>query len=635
MQINFQKNILPHLISVVVFYMVTMILFRPAFTGNKDLNQPDINQWQGASKELRDYRDQTGNEGLWADAMFSGMPAYLVNVEWDDQILTNIKIAGSLFIPHPYRNIFLAMLSFYILLLVFRVNPYLSIPFALAFGLSSYLVIGVIAGHNARIGAIAFVPLVFAGIHYCLHYKYKLGGLALSTLAISLHLRENHLQITYYILLIGLFYILFYLIKAYKEKSIKKYLPGIGILALAGIIALGTFFGKFWSTYEYSKYSIRGKSELRESLNKDSNQEGLSKSYAFQYSNGILEPMTLFIPDFFGGSAGNYLVSDQNSKVYQALSRSDNPEMAQQLARYSSSYWGNQSYSAPYYAGAIIVFLAVLGLFFAPSEAKWWLVATSILGIMLSWGDTFESFNYFMFDYFPGYNKFRSVTFALLLPLFALPLLGALGLSGFLNSTEDKNTWKKFWMASGIAGGFCLLVVMFAGLASFMKEGESQLPNWFLFALQDDRESLMRSDALRSLGFIAATIALLFLYKKEILKSSLVYGILTLIVFLDMYLVDKRYLINDLFVRKSIDQIEFTKASEKINADKSDFRVYNIAGDALSEGRTSYYHASVGGYHGAKLRRYQELFEHCVNPQTQELYTKFGSGDYNIESLGA
>ncbi|MGC4020560.1 MAG: hypothetical protein QM734_00760 [Cyclobacteriaceae bacterium] len=507
-KINFTSDVAPHLVAILVFLVVTVLFFNPIFFDNKVIDQHDIQQFKGSSKSISDYRDATGKEALWAPSMFSGMPAYLVSLRWSEGPIVWTKQVMSVFLPHPVANVFLAFVCYYILLLTFRVRSYLAIAGALAFGLSSYVIVGLGAGHNARIGAIAFMPLVMAGIHLALT-KRRLLGFAVTTLGLALHLRENHLQITYYLILIVLAYGLVQLIYSYREKQLKDFFTGLITLIPAALIATATFFGQFWAITEYTQYSIRGPSELIKP-NSGPTKDGLPKSYAFEYSNGILEPMTLIIPDFYGGSTSTYFVQDQQSKSYQALVSSNDNQLANQLANYTSAYWGPQGVTAPYYGGAIIVFLFVVGILFADKKCLWWLLPLSVLSVALSWGDHFSSFNYLMFDYFPAYNKFRSVTFALIIILFAMPLLGMIGLEKFLETGASKETKKKLLIAFGATGGLCLAVLVFGGMATLLREGESQLPVWFTKALQADRLSLMRADAFRSLGFILPIFIVLY-----------------------------------------------------------------------------------------------------------------------------
>jgi len=630
---RFTSDILPHIIAIFVFLIVTVVFFKPFFFDNKNLDQHDIKQWKGGAQELVEYRQETGEEGLWTNSMFGGMPAYLVNTQFSDGIITGIKNVFSLWISHPVRNVFVAFLSFYILLLAFKVRPYLAIGGALAFGLSSFLIIGLGAGHNARIGAIAFMPLVLAGIHTTFKRNLLLGA-GVTAAALALELRENHLQITYYLLLMVLVYGLIMLIDAFKKGELKDFAIKLAVLVLAAIIAVGTFAGKFWTTIEYSKYSMRGPSEIAELNDKNENTTGLKKDYAFQYSNGILEPITLLIPNYFGGASSNYLIQDEDSEVRKALQRANDPKAANQLARYTSAYWGNQPITAPYYAGAAIIFLFVLGIVMADKKYVIWLVSITALAIVLSWGDSFKAFNYFMFDYFPGYNKFRSVTFALVMAFVSMPLLGFIGLERLLEEGLNKETQKKLIIALSSVGGFCLLVVLFAGTASFMKEGENQLPAWFLNALTDDRESLMRGDAIRSLGFILAAAIVIFLSLKKIISKNLMAGILGLIILIDLAAVDKRYFGEDNYRRNS-DRSFFTatEADQLIKKDKSHYRVYNLQG-AMNEARTSYHHQSIGGYHGAKMRRYQDLYDYCVESETQEMIRSLQSGSRDLSQFG-
>lgn len=632
--IHFRQHILPHLIAVVTFFIVTVLFFSPVFFGRQTLDQYDIKQWKGGAQQAIEYREDTGEELLWTTSMFGGMPSYLVELDWSDDLLTTVKIIMGGGLPHPVRNIFIAFISFYILLLAFRVRPGLAIAGALAFGLSTYMLIGIGAGHNARIGAIAFMPLVMAGIQTCL-YRNRYIGLGLTALAVALQLRENHLQITYYLLFIIAIYGVVYLADAIRKGKVKQFALNGLLLLIAALLGLGTYYGKFWAISEYSTYSMRGVSELQSDQDAGENTSGLKRDYAFQYNAGIWEPMTLMIPNFYGGSSSNFLISDEDSEVRQVLERSGDQEMATQLARYTSAYWGEQAGSAPYYAGAIICFLFVLGLFFASRRMIIWLAISFALGIILSWGANWEAFNYAMFDYFPGYNKFRSVTFAIIISLFAMPLLGFAGLEAFLQSKKDKKNTRKLIYALVITGGTCLLIALFAGAASFMREGEEQLPDWFLNALTSDREALLRSDAFRSSILISLVATAIYIHWKEKISFLILSGIVIILVGFDLWSVDKRYFTEDNY-RRSSDRGFFveTPADQEILKDKSPgYRVYELR-NPFNEARTSYYHASLGGYHGAKIRRYQDLIEYCITPETQELITSFQSGNPDMGQFG-
>jgi hypothetical protein len=415
----------------------------------------------------------------------------------------------ALFLPHPVANVFLGFLSYYILLLAFRVRPYLAIVGALAFGLSSFIIIGLGAGHNGRIGATAFMPLVMAGIHLAFTGK-RILGIGVTAAGLALHLRENHLQMTYYLMFIVGVYGLVQLIDYIREKKLKEFGITLGMLVPAALLAAGTFFGQFWAISEYSKYTIRGKGDLV-SPTATQPADGLTKEYAFSHSNGISEPLTLLIPNILGGSSSNFLVQNEESETFKALSQSGDNQLANQLAQYSSSYWGPQSITAPYYAGAIIVFLFMVGILFAEKKWVWWLVPLAALSILLTYGKNFPTFNYFMFDYFPGYNKFRSVTFALVIILLVMPLLGFLGLEKFMQQPFGKKSKSRLWIALAVPGGLCFLFWLLGGFGNFTRDLEKDLPVWYLNALKADRIQLLKSDAFRSFLFIASVFITLYL----------------------------------------------------------------------------------------------------------------------------
>jgi hypothetical protein len=629
-KIRFSEHVLPHLIAVIVFLVVTVFFFNPLFFDNKSLQQPDIQQFTGGAKEIIDYRAQTGKEALWTNRMFGGMPAYLISVQWSNKPVAILKYVITLGLRHPVSNIFAAFIGYYILLLAFSVRPYLAIAGALAFGLSSYMIIGLAAGHNARIGAIAFMPLVMAGIHLVFSNKRWLG-LGVTTAALALHLRENHLQITYYLLLIVIGYGIMQLVLAVKEKRTGSFIKNMTLLIPCAVLAASTVLGQLWAVQEYSAYSIRGKSELQSLTQNNTNTSALSKSYAFEYSNGIGEPLTLLIPNIYGGGSSNYLFMDQESKTYKALMSSGNEQMANQLARYSSSYWGPQSNTAPYYAGAIICFLFITGIALADKKYVAWLLPISVLGIAMSWGSSFESFNYFLFDYLPVYNKFRSVTFALLLALFALPLLGMLGLEKLLSMNWTQARKRIVWPVAAL-GGILLLLALTGGFGSFLREGEAQLPDWFVNALQKDRASLLKSDAWRSFWFIAIMAAILWARLQGYLKDVVVVVVLTLLTVIDMAGVSSRFLTKESYLRKrDTSFFAATEADNEILKDKSYYRVYNLQGP-FNEARTSYYHQSVGGYHGVKMRRYQDLYDSCLQQETSRMIDDLQKGSPAFDS---
>lgn len=631
-KIDFTRDVFPHAVAVVIFLVLTILFFRPLFFNNMALNQSDITQFLWSSKELRDFRDATDQEGLWAGAMFSGMPAYMINLDWSDEAVSLIKRIFSFYLPHPVNGIFWALLSYYVMLLAFRVRPYLAIAGAIAFAFTSYMIIGLSAGHNSRIGAIAFMPLIVAGIHLVFSQRKTLG-FAVTTLGMALHLRENHLQITYYLMLIVMGYGLMQLVFAVREKKWKEFSLNIAVLVGAVLIAIGSFFGQMWAVMELAKYSTRGKSELTV-VSADASGSGLPKSYAFEFSYGILEPMTMLIPNFYGGSSGDLFVSNDKSASYQALMNSGDREMINQLAQFTSAYWGPQRLSSPYYASAIIVFLFILGAMVVERKYVAWLVPVAILGILFSWGSSFQSFNYFMFDHLPGYNKFRSVTFAMIMAFFAMPLLAMLGLEKILQEGVNPAMKKKLWIAFGATGGLCALFVIAPGILSFTRDFEDRLPTWFLHALQSDRKDLLRADAFRSLAFIGGIFILLFFNVPKKISPNGFFAFLGFMVAVDLMVVDSRYFTKENNYVPATTARNYTPsaADEQILKDKTYYRVFNLQG--FYEAGTSYFHNSLGGYSAVRLKRYQELYDSCIIPESERLLSDAQAGPLNMDNYG-
>lgn len=621
-KINFSQHVLPHLIAVAAFLLVTVFFFSPMFFEKKVMVQHDIAQSIAGSKVLADYRAQTGEEGLWASTMFSGMPAYTVSIQWSNGAVRFMKNMLTLYLPHPVSNIFLAFICYYIMLLAFRIRPYLAIAGAFAFGLSSFMIIGLGAGHNARIGATALVPLVMAGIHLAFSGK-RILGFGITAAALALHLRENHIQVTYYMIFIVLGYGLMQLIMAVREKKIVELAKTVGILIPAALLAAGTFLGQLWGVNEYMTYSTRGKNELKIPAQSDAPSEsGMNRDKAFAYSNGISEPMTFLVPNFYGGSSQDYLIQNRQSETYKALVGIGNEQQANQLAAYTTPYWGTQPIAAPYYGGAIIAFLFVVGIMFAERRYVWWLVAISALAIVMSWGKNFESFNYFLFDHLPGYNKFRSVTFALMMAFFAMPLLGLLGLEKLFEKDFTPVAKKKLLIAFGLTGGVCLILILFGGLFSYMNDREASLPDWFLSALRDDRKSLLRSDAIRSFFFIVPVFAVLYFNLIKKISPWIICFLIAFLVMIDVAVVDNRYFAKDNYKRKREAVFAVRPSEQQILQDKSYYRVYSTDGDA----RASYFFHSVTGYNGAVLRRYQDLMDSCLNSHDMALLSADAQG---------
>jgi hypothetical protein len=621
-------QIVPHLVAALLFFIVLVIFFKPLFLENKTLSQTDIQQWMGTARSLADHRATTGEEALWSPSAFSGMPAYMISVQWGNSVIGYMKRVLSLWTPHGANNILVAFVCYYIMLLSFRVRPYLAIAGALAFGLSSFMLIGLGAGHNARIGAMAFIPLVIAGIHLSFSGKRVLG-FGVTAVALALHLRENHLQVTYYLLLIVLGYGLMQLIVAFREKKVGGVFKTVAILVPAALLAAGTFFGPLWAVSEYTPYSTRGKTELISPSHVNVGA-GLNRDVVFNYSNGLLEQMTMLIPNFYGGSSADYLMYNKESATYKALVNSNNQQTIDTLARYTSPYWGEQPFTAPYYAGAVIVFLFIVGIIFAERKYMWWLVSISAIAIMLAWGKNFETLNYFLFDYLPGYNKFRSVTFILVIVFFSMPLLGLLGVEKFLEQGATSENKKKVLIAFGIGAGVCLLFVVFGGMMSFFKEVESTLPEWFANALRDDRKSMLKSDAFRSFIFITLIFSALYFNVQKRISPYFFYAFLTLLVVIDLVSVDTRYFPKELYKRNREAAFIARPSEQTILQDKSYFRVLS----SESDGRASYFFNSLTGYNGAILKRYENLRDSCLYQDVQEFFADAQQQKINYAKYG-
>ena len=608
-----KKEILYHFLSIVLFLSITVYLFNPIFFEDKIVNQHDIEQWKGSSKEVKDFRNKTGDEPLWTNSMFSGMPAYLIDVKWDNNLILGIHKIVSLGIPHPINYIFISFISFYIMLLVFKVRIPLSIIGSIIFTLSSYMIIGILAGHNARIGSIAFIPLILAGVHLGLTRNIKIGFLITMT-SLALQIRVNHLQITYYTLLILLIYGISFLIYSYKENNLKRDLINIGILSVAALISIGTFFGELWSIAEYSKYSIRGPSEIQ------TNEKGLSKDYAFQYSNGIFEPLTLVIPNILGGPSQQEL--NINSNLGKAfLNNNIGRQQTKEQLKNIPTYWGNQPFTAPYYASALSLFFILLGLFILNSKEKIWLIILTSLGIILSWGNNFEILNSFLFEYFPGYNKFRSVTFVIIISIFSIVLMGMISLEKLLLKPTEKNIglFKKSVLLTGLFFILILIISNFLSYSGAVDENLKNLPNWFINNLIADRKDMLIYDTIRNLIFVLIFTGCIYLHLIGKLKSTFLMLVLIFLSIIDMNLINNRFIKENSFMRKNKENFTLTEADKKIlNNNLSKERVLNLQ-NPFNEATTSYHHHSVGGYHGAKLRRYQDLIEFGISNEINDV----------------
>lgn len=650
------KNYLPHIAAVAIFAILTLVYFKPLLSG-KELNQHDITQHKGMSKEIVDFRNSEHSEPLWTNSMFGGMPAFQISTLYSGNWLAPLDRAFKLYLPHPSGYVFLYFFGFFILLLCLGVDVWLAVIGGIAYGLSSYSIIILGAGHNSKANAIGYLAPLLGGIILTFKGRYWLGA-ALTVLFMALELNANHVQITYYgFMLIGIVG-LTYFYYAFKEKQLAAFGKAVVFISVASIIGVLPNAASLMCTNEYGKYSTRGKTELTINSSLKSNAanttSGLDRAYATRWSQGIGETFTFLIPDFKGGSS--YIAigeSDKNSL------KKVSPDFREQVGG-MGSYFGDQPGTAgPVYIGAIIIFLAVLGLFIIKHKIKWALIIATFLGMALSWGHNFMGFTNFFMDFVPGYDKFRAVSMAVIIAEFTIPLLAILAVVELLKakSLQDKvkvaflkkeiELKKILIIAFALTGGFCAiayvapdLVNTFSGqneeaelVRAFSRSGpEDQVRKYvveLIPQMEIARKALFASDALRSFIFIALAALFLYLFLAKKIKKELMFAALGIFILVDMWTVDSRYLSDKSFISKSQNASQFDKtaADEEILKDPAlDYRVLNLSDGldaAFNESKTSYWHKSIGGYHGAKLKKYAELIEFHIDKDIQRFVDGF------------
>ncbi len=628
---NIQK-IIPHLLVIIGFAIVSLVYFYPILQGNK-IFQSDIVQYTGMAKEQNDFRKETNEEPYWTNSAFGGMPTYQLGAKYPNDAIGALDDALR-FLPRPADYLFLYFLGFYVLLMVLKVDPLKAFFGALAFGLSTYLIIILGVGHNAKAHAIAYMPMVVAGVLLVFQRKFILGGI-LTMIAAALEINANHFQMTYYLLFLLLIMAIYYGILAVKNKEYIVLGKTFGVFVVAGILAVGVNAANLMATAEYTDFSIRGKSELtfKPDGSVNTTNSAMEHDYITEYSYGIAESFNLIAPRLFGGGNSETLGEDSSLYTFLLNYGATPAEALQTVEYYGKTYWGDQPIvAAPAYIGAIVFFLAVLGLFHDQRKIKYVFLAGVILSLVLSWGKNFDVLTRFFIDYVPLYDKFRAVSSIQVVLELCLPVLAVMGLQSFF-TTEKEQQWSSLWKAAATSLGVIVALFLVKGVFNFsgaMDEqliqlfGESQDKSFginFINALKEDRLNFYTSDLLRSGIFIAIAAVALWLYIQNKLAATTAVFAVGFLMVADLFMVDKRYVYNNPDQFKTAREVDMpfepTEIDNQILKDTSTYRVYEIQG--RMQARTSYFHKSVGGYSAVRPRRFDQLFDYNVEKNISEL----------------